>query len=205
MHEETGHVRPHPARLDSARPGLDRLIDGALGTYADADSGLEHRVLARIAAERRPQPRLRWMLWAGALTAAACVLLVLVLMQARPARSPVENAFHAPPMQQAPKAEARFEPRPVQRRSGPPHHAHGESAAVKLVANRLPKRDIFPTPHGPSPEEQILVDFAERAPKAEREAFVNNREQASGPIAIAAIRVAPIQIPPIEPPDTGAN
>jgi hypothetical protein len=115
----------------------------------------------------------------------------------------VENAFSLPPAQQAPKPEVRFEPAP--RRRALPHRAQSEGAAVRQVAERLPKRDIFPTPHGLSPEEQVLVDFAARAPKAQREAFVDDRSKPSEPIAIAAIRVTPIQIPPIEPPDTGAN
>ena len=200
MHDRTDHARPGPAL-----PDRDRLIDAALNTYANADPGLEQRVLARIAAGRESAPRLRWMAWAGALIAAACLVLVIALMHKRPALSPAANAFNTPPAQQAPKAEARVEPRAVQRRSGVPHHAPAEGAPGKLVANRLPKLDIFPTPHRLSPEEQVLVDFAERAPKAQREAFVDDQKQTTGPIAIAAIRVTPIQIPPIEPPQVGAN
>ena len=184
---------------------LDRLIDAALNTYANPDSGLEQRVLARIAASRQPQPRLRWIAWTAALAAAASLFLAIALMHKPPAPSPAATAINTPPAQQAPKAEARLEPGPMQRRSGPPHHAQAPDAAHNVAANRLPKRDIFPTPHPLSPAEQVLVDFAERAPKAEREAFVEDRTQTSGPIAIAAIRVTPIQIPPIEPPSTGNN
>ena len=184
---------------------LDRLIDAALNTYANPDSGLEQRVLARVAASRQPQPRLRWIAWTAALAAAACLFLAIALMHKPPAPSPAATAINTPPAQQAPKTEARLIPGPVQRRSGPPHHAQAPDASHNVAANRLPKRDIFPTPHPLSPAEQVLVDFAERAPKAEREAFVEDRTQTSGPIAIAAIRVTPIQIPPIEPPSTGNN
>lgn len=195
MHEKTG--------LD--RPDFDRLINAALGTYANADSGLEQRVLAHIAAERASTPRLRWMVWAAALSAAACLLLLMILIDARPRRSPVANEFNASPLQRAPKVEAPFEPRTVQRRSGLPHHAQPEVAAGKFVANRVPKRSVFPTPQPLSPAEQVLVDFAAQAPKAEREAFVGAQTQTAEPIAIAAIRITPIEIPPLEAPHPGTN
>lgn len=196
MHEE--------ADLD--RPDFDGLIDAALGTYANADSGLEQRVLARIIVGRAYARRLRRMVWAAALTATACPLLLMVLMHPRPIRSPVAQAFNRSPLQQVPNAESRVKPRIVQWKSGAlQHHAQAQGAAGKFVANRLPKRDTFPTSQRLSPAEQVLVDFAEQAPKAERNAFVGDQKQASEPIAIAAIRITPIQIPPLEQPHTGAN
>jgi len=208
MFEKMGHDDPDSENPDFDRRDFDRLVDLALGTYAGADPSLEHRVLTRIAVERAAQPRLHWMLWAAALAGAACLLVLMVLIHGRHrqvARSAAANAFSALPMQPRPKAEARLESRPTQLRSGLPHHAQAEGAAGKLAPNRLPKLDIFPTPHPLSPAEQALVDFAAQAPKAAREDFVNDREQASGPIAIAAIRVASIRISPLEPPDTGSN
>ena len=205
MRERTDLNRPEFDRPEFDRPEFDRLINRALDTYAEADSGLEQRVLARIAVGRRSAPRLRSIVWAATLTATACLLLFMALMHARPARSPVANAFNRSPLQPAPNAEARFEPRTVQRRSRLPHHTQAESAAGKFVANRLPKRDIFPTPQQLSPSEQVLVDFAAQAPKAEREAFVEDQKQASEPIAIAAIHITPIEIPPLEQLHTGEN
>jgi hypothetical protein len=195
MHETT----------DLDRPDFDRRINAALDTYANANSGLEQRVLARIVDGRASTPRLRWIVWAATLTATACLLLLMILMHARPARSPVANAFNRSPLQQMPNAEARFEPGTEQRRSGPPHHTKAQRAAGKFVNSRLPKRDFFPTPQKLSRGEQVLVDFAAQAPKAERNAFVDDQEQTFEPIAIAAIRIIPIQIPPLEQPHTGAN
>ena len=190
---------------DLDRPDFDRRINAALDTYANADSGLEQRVLARIVDGRASAPRLRWIVWAATLTATACLLLLMILMHARPARSPVANAFKRSPLQQMPNAEARFEPGTEQRRSGPPHHTKAQRAAGKFVNSRLPKRDFFPTPQKLSRGEQVLVDFAAQAPKAERNAFVDDQEQTFEPIAIAAIRIIPIQIPPLEQPHTGEN
>jgi hypothetical protein len=195
MHETT----------DLDRPDFDRRINAALDTYANADSGLEQRVLARIVDGRASTPRLRWIVWAATLTATACLLLLMILMHARPARSPVANAVNRSPLQQMPNAEARFDPGTEQRRSGPPHHTKAQRAAGKFVNSRRPKRDFFPTPQKLSRGEQVLVDFAAQAPKAERNAFVDDQEQTFEPIAIAAIRIIPIQIPPLEQPHTGAN
>jgi hypothetical protein len=195
MHETT----------DLDRPDFESQINAALHTYANADSGLEQRVLARIDDGRASAPRLRWIVWAATLTATSCLLLVMVLMHARPARSPVANTFNRSPLQQMPNAEARFELGTEQRKSGQPHHTKAQRAAGKLVNSRLPKRDYFPSPQKLSPGEQVLVDFAAQAPKAERIAFVDDQQQASEPIAIAAIRITPIQIPPLEQPHTGAN
>lgn len=195
---------------DLDRPDLDRLIDEALHTYASADSGLEQRVLVHIAIGRESPPRLRWKAWPGigwavALTVAACLLVVIALMHPRPAPAPSVNAFNTPPVQQAPNADGRPEPQTTQERSAPLRRAPAERAPRILAANRVPKRDVFPTPRQLSPAEQVLADFAAQAPKAEREAFLGDRKQTSGPIAIAEIRIAPIQIQPIEPPRAGAN
>ena len=200
MHEKTDLNR-----TEFDHPEFDRLINRALDTYAEADSGLEQRVLARIVVGRASAPRLRSIVWAVTLAATACLLLLMALMHARPARSPVSNAINRSRPQPAPNAEARFEPRTMQRRSGLPHHTQAESAAGKFVARRLPKRGIFPTPQQLSPAEQVLVDFAAQAPKAEREAFLEDQKQASEPIAIAAIHITPLEIPPLEQPHTGEN
>jgi len=195
MHEKTG--------LDS--PDFDRLIDMALDTYGNADSGLEQRALARISARRTHAPRRGRMVWAALLTAAACLLLFVVLTRARLMHAPERNARNTSILQQLPKETVHVAPRALQRRSALPHHVQPEGAAGKFVANRLPKREVFPTPQPLSPGEQVLVDFAARAPKAEREAFVDAQKQAAEPTAIAAIRIPPLQIPPLEPPGLGAN
>jgi hypothetical protein len=63
------------------REELDRLLDSALGTYGDPGpgSGLEGRILRRMAADGAEKPRRRWLWWAIALPAAACLLLLMVL------------------------------------------------------------------------------------------------------------------------------
>lgn len=196
---------------DLDRPDPDGLIDSALGTYAHADFGLEHRVLARIAAEPTPAPRFPRMIWAAALAAATCVLLLIfVLMHARPARAPESNARKTPAAEPAPKETARTNetaqanPQPVQRSGGVQRRQQArdsdraEIKATTALAARLPRQEIFPTPRPLSPAERALVTFATRAPVTTRDSFVAAQQQADAPIAIADLRIAPIQIPPID-------
>jgi len=187
----------------------DRLIDAALGTYARADSGLERRVLARIAAAHLAAPCTRWMLWAVALTAAACLLIFILLEHSKPAHPSGDNAANAPHVQQAPILVTP----PAQRASGP-HHAQPKNRARRppphnkagtAFAARLPRQEVFPTPRPLSRQERALVNFATQAPIAARDSFVAAQQQTDAPIAIADLRIAPIQIPPLELPPPGTN
>ncbi len=195
---------------------LDRLIDAALGTYANADSGLERRILASIA-ERARTPRLGRVVWAAALAAAACMLLIFTLMHTRPGHAPQSNARNTPTLQPAPKEGARSKetagpnetvsvaPRPPQPASKSPQRVRPEHAAGRLMAAALPKQEFFPTPRPLSSQERALVDFATQAPDAARDSFVAAQKQADEPIAITDLHIAPIQIPPLEPPQPGTN
>src|SRR5579863_4393142 len=119
MHEKTG--------LD--RPDFDSLIDVALSTYGNTDSGLEQRVLARISARRRHALRPGRMALTAVLTAAACLLLFVVLMRAGLVHAPEGSAHNTPTLQQLPMETVHVAPRAAQRRSGLPHHAQPEGAA----------------------------------------------------------------------------
>ena len=201
MHEDRDCDRLHD---------FDRLIGAALSTYGDADAGLERRVLAHIAAAHSPAPRRGKIIWAAVLTAAAALLLLIVLVRVRPAHSPGTRAFNPHPTEQAPKAEARVEPRAGQRSNGTPHHGRRESTAGKPVAIDLPKEEMFPMPQPLSPAEHELAEFAAQAPKAERKSFIQAQEHLDEPIQtdsirIAAIRIDAIRIPPLESPQSGSN
>ena len=184
---------------------LDRTIDTALASYADADSGLEQRVLARIAAESSRVPRLRRMAWALALATAAGLLLFILLERPKPKRELEQNAEKTPQAQHAPRATARVEPQGALRIGGPSHRSHSNRAVVKPAVVRLPKQDVFPAPQPLSPAERALVEFAAQAPEAERQSFVAAQEQLDKPIEVSAIHIDPIQIPPLEPPQPGAD
>ena len=189
---------------------LDRLIDAALATYAEADSGLERRVLARIAARRAPASRMRRVAWAAALTAVACLLLLLVLMHTRPARTPETNARNTPLLEPAPLGEPPIASRPARSTNGllrpmRRDNASPDHAAGKTAAAAMPRQEVFPTPRPLSPEERALVGFATHAPEAERESFVAAQKQAAEPITIAGIHIVPIQIPLLKSPSPGTN
>lgn len=186
---------------------LDQLLDAALSTYADPgpDSGLNERVLAHLAvargtkAEPIPVPLLRpgksatnqrrWLPWAIALPAAACLLLIFFVPKTAPPRS--SQAKQASP--QPPHAAMRAEtPKTGSMRRKP----LSQSVARMTQPAPLPKLDVFPTPRPLSSEEQALAVFISHASDAERKALIESQKQFQAPISIAAIR-----IPPLEPLD----
>ncbi|HEV2136758.1 MAG TPA: hypothetical protein VGR47_21240 [Terracidiphilus sp.] len=67
---------------------LDGLLDSALATYADPgpDSGLEDRIVNRIAAEAARVPRRRWLVWAIAAPVAVGLLIIAGLVGVRHSR-----------------------------------------------------------------------------------------------------------------------
>jgi hypothetical protein len=186
------------------REDCDGLIDAALSTYGDAEPGLERRVLARIASEPRRAPRPGRMVWATLLTATA-LLLLIVFVSVRLPRSTGTHAFNPHLAQQAPKSEARAEPRATQsgnKSSGPQRREHASDRSAIVT---LPKEEMFPMPQPFSPDELALAQFAAQAPKAERKSFIRAQEHLDEPIRIATIRIDTIQIPPLESPSLGSN
>ena len=184
---------------------FDRVIDEALGAYGVADSGLERRALARIAAEHAPVPWRGRSLWAAFLAAAACLLIAMVLMHGRPASAPQANRIGPPAPHEVPKETARVESPATQRvgrlrRVARPARTAGEPAAAAL-----PKLEVFPTPRPLSPAERVLVEFAAHAPAPERRSFLAAQTQAGAPIHLAEIRINSLHISPLQSSHLGTN
>jgi hypothetical protein len=188
---------------------LDLILDSALKTYAEPNPGLEDRVLSAItevhSLVRVPSPGRRWLVWAFALPAAACLLLLVFLIK----RAPQSNA-DLPPKTHQPIQTATS---PTQGTPTlPPHpvltyRVSRSTFAAKLGTTRavaksvpLPKRDLFPTPQPLTPEEQALCAFATQTPEKQRQAILDAQKNNDVPLNLAAIR-----IPPLEMPDTGQN
>lgn len=188
------------------RDELDRLLDSVLATYADPgpDSGLASRILSRLAAEAGPAPRRRWLPWVIALPAAAVLLLFILLSgpetNHRAVAPKQARVSQQPPA--APQAANRPAPSaaPIRRAGTPLGKPRPRRAALAAHWAPLPKLDFFPTPQPLSPEEQALVEFAAHASKSDRESLLKAKEQADAPLRIAAI-----EIKPLEPPASGAN
>ena len=188
---------------------LDLLLDNVLSNYGDPgpDSGLERRVLAgvrtRMAAESAP--RRRWLPWAVALPTAACLLLIF-LAAPRTVHAPAGHATSSASPQEVPLTTTHTGSRPVLIPAPAPRNRqlptglqfHRGDRASKPVA--LPKLDVFPTPQPLTPAELALVTFAAHASEDERKSFIAAQKQADAPLRIAAI-----EIPPIESPAKGTN
>jgi hypothetical protein len=190
------------------KDNLDLLIDSALATYADPgpESGLEDRVLVTLAAVRTETPRVRarwrgrWLPWAVAVPIAVG-LLFLWLSPRRdkplPASEPQE-ARSAAPRAIAPHANSSSEVR----REVPHRHAARATQPATPVqtaqAALLPKLDVFPTPQPLTAEERALAAVVTQIPLPARQALIEAQSLDHLPV-----RIAEIQIPPLEPPAQG--
>ncbi len=167
--------------MDNGRDELDRLIDGALAGYSDAEAlaGLEGRVLNRVRAARAR--RRRWFAWAAVAAVAASVVVVgiVVRVERRVVRKPVEmvQAKHA-----FPTAVARM-PRLIPKR-----------VSVKRSGRPkpLPKLEQFPSPAPLTEQERALVALARQDPE-ELGKFAEMERQSEAPLEIQPIQIAPLQ------------
>jgi len=194
---------------------LDQILDAALSTYADPgpDSGLDKRVLTHIAAARavplsRPgrgsANRRRWLPWAIALSAAACLLLIFFIPKTAPLRSSQAKLASPPPPLAAMRAENL-----LATKSGTTHRKPQLQPVTRVAQPApLPKLDVFPTPRPLTAEEQALAVFISHASDSERKALIDSQIQLQAPISIAAIHIPPLE--PLKPldqdtPDPNSN
>ena len=171
--------------MDNSRDAVDRLIDGALASYSDAEplAGLEERVANHVRAVRA---RRRVFVW-GAAAATACAVAVIGIAM-RSAQQPMEKPPAALRMAHAAQPEISKAPHVIFERGGrarPQRTAHRKS---------LPKLDQFPSPSRLTSEEATLAAWVRRDPKQAEEIFEDLRKQADEPLAIQPIQIAPLQI-----------
>ena len=184
---------------------LDRLIDSALGTYAnpDSESELARRALVRIAAEGGRRRTRRWLPWIIALPVAASLLILMTFFGSKPTRRTASGTNQARVSQPARDSAIGAEP------LFPAHSAATQHAGASRPQTRashvvsiaktsaLPKLDIFPTPQPLTPEEQTFATYAARASEKERESLIEAQKQMEEPLSIAAIQIQPLK--PSEP------
>ena len=175
---------------------LSSLIDAALSTYAYPGPGLDQRILARISAQAVPVPRLRWLPWAIALSAAACLLIVIVVSGLRHVHAPLGQANMARQVQHpsmittSRPALRSASPRIIKIRAPQPQ-------IVSFAASPapLPKLDVFPAPQPLTPEEQALFVFTRHATAAELQALIEAQKQ-DEQFLLAANKSQPL-VPPL--------
>lgn len=182
----------------SDRDDLERLIDGALASYADPgpSSGLERRILARISTTHASTRRRRLLIWATGLPAAAvaCTMLLFVSSSFRHAQ-PHPHKESGSPVAKVPFSAAGAAPRmPVR---SVIHERKASRHAIRQVS-AMPKLDIFPTPAPLSSEEKALIGLVAETPVAKRQDLTTKWLQADEPI-----HIADLSIPSINPPAEG--
>jgi hypothetical protein len=175
---------------------LDRLIDAALTSYASPETGVEARVLARIAEARRSRQVRGWLIAGSGLALAASILL-LFGFNTRLAHTPVTTNQTERLAAAAPAIAVK----PVPHLASPTEPRRRAAAEHLRTGTRLPgipKLAVFPTPAPLSAEERALVRLATETTSEERKNLLEARQQAAEPLHIASI-----SIPPIEPPAEG--
>jgi hypothetical protein len=171
------------------RDPIDLLIDSALSTYAEpgAESGLEQRILTRIASKRTPATRRRWLPFVIAFPIAACLLFFAYTTSRRgkPHFAPVEQARqYVPHVSHALTSSAR-----------PLHYPAVAVLSAAVAPAPLPRLDVFPTPYPLSPEEQALAVVSSRAPVPELKALADAQQQDDLHIAIETARAQQLNLP----------
>jgi hypothetical protein len=212
MRDQMRDQVPNPA-------DLDRLLDSALATYADPgrDSGLEGRVLAALATARTESSgpiaprRWRWLPWMIAIPVAASLILLWIFASTRVVHAPTQpqqsrDAQPAPDSSLRASAPAAAAHRVEVRPNSVPRVRHAAPTAPRVSqeqtsrATALPKLDVFPTPQPLSPQEQVMLAFAQQAPEAQVEALSAAQAKDEESFAFAASHISPF-----EPPAEGKN
>ena len=153
---------------------LDHWLNLALRERANAEprSGLEERVLTRLATQPRKQQFARWQVWAAA---AAIFVIVLTLALSYPRRHD-QVANEQPPTVSPEHKMRRNELTPEQRQSATQAHAASVRDAACCVSKRmvakntppavrsepepLPKLASFPAPRPETRQERLLAQLA---------------------------------------------
>jgi hypothetical protein len=152
-----GKYEPADGR-DYQPDAFDRELDAALGGYANANprTGLENRIVARIAAERNHvDVEIPWLWPVVAFVAISVVLAVAIQLNlSKPARheiGPMALRLEVP-QTLSPSGDVLRVKTANSTRSKP----HRQTVA------RLPKLEQFPSPQPLSDQEKVLADYVAR-------------------------------------------
>jgi hypothetical protein len=181
---------------------VDELLEAALKRYGGEgpSAGLEMRVLAGVLSRQGAARRLR-LVWALAACAGILAAIVLVLHSARaPRREPVISAS-APRQAAKPAASSgsagsrSASPRLVQ---GPREKPRTPKPGV--LATKPSRPEQFPTPMPLTEQEKLLLTYFANTTKPDLLAETNKAE---GAAEISNIKVAPLEIEPLDDSESG--
>lgn len=188
---------------------LDRLLDAAIHSYAEpgVDFGLERRVLDCIAAEEKSvdaESHPRWHrsqhILALSFSAAVCAVLLVVAAprlfhrstqrteESQQVASTVQSSGRAAPAITTRTADLHAQKAVHRRPKSPP-------ALHPALQASLPKLDRFPVSQPLTTEEKALIALAVQHPDRAASVFTHQPAHPPEPLTIAAIRIAPIEMP----------
>lgn len=179
---------------------LDELLEASLKQYRGEEPrpGLEMRILAGIRSRERAAWR-RGLAWAVAACVGVLAALILALHFTRaPIRQPAPRASlpqpTAKPLASSGTADARFwAPRLI--------HGPDEGPRTPKPGVRATKRpEQFPSPLPLTEQEKVLLAYLANTTKPDSPAETNKADEAA---AISGIKVAPLEIEPLDDSQSG--
>lgn len=149
---------------------IDDQIDAALAKYAAIEprAGLEDRIFANLRAQERPSAGIVWWRWAGAVVAAAVMVITLLVWKwEMPGRERIVRQPSTSHEERQPQVSIKAAPKESQRqtvRMAARHVRKGGSHPQVVVAAE-PKLVQFPSPQPLSEQERILVSYVAANPE----------------------------------------
>lgn len=163
-------------------------FEQALASYADpADAGHPHVLAARVKAAIDAKRRMRrvWLAGAIALPAVACLLVMVLLHEGRPAQNnlgakelaaiPSASGPMTAPLKQVPSVKPRMK---AQRRE-----------IIRDKPRQLPKLEQFPASTEPTEQERLLAQFVAHAQTATQQSVAKVEKLTSKPLHIAELSI----------------
>ena len=185
---------------------LDRWLDAALRERANAEprSGLEQRVLARLATQSPKQQFVWWQMWAAA---AAIFVIALTLSLLYPRRH--DQVVNEQPQRISPERKTNSNEPTAEQRQRPARSAVASGrdracclskrtlakngpAVARNQPEPLPKLTKFPTPHPETPQERLLVQLATQ-PQGIEVANISNDGMPLKELSIPELKTEPME------------
>jgi hypothetical protein len=152
---------------------LEELLDHALADYSNVEprTGLETRILARLATANAEAPRTTWLRWWPALSLAAAALVVLAIFLASPKtvnKIEVKQTPPALPNSTTLSPANSQQLATLQPKKGNHRHPATQRASNAVATVSQPpqltaiKQDVFPAPSPLTDQEKLLFAYLRR-------------------------------------------
>ena len=181
---------------------LDAALSARMGAMAEPRSGLEERILARLASEAKPKPTYGWALAFIGVAAAMLIAAALLIVRPRAPEIPSVARIGQPAISNPAPVVASKPPAAVRR----PEHSNQRHALVATNRPRLtrqkeitPKLETFPAPTPETETERALAALADSKQNSDQLKTLGNF------VSLRDLQISPIDVPTLRSEDEGAS